>query len=240
MKTEKIANTTIEIKPIELCTTSIRIRGTSPLIVHNWSHKAKQEILDTQTGIKKTKKKHDYKLPSYDFCESLYWLDGKPEYDEEHLYSMSKQEDADAYVWKLYEEAISKPHRFGFPVTAIKNAAVMAASRNDLAVKSTWLKGAFFIKGEGKDMCAEIKGPDPVIREDMVRVGGISKTADIRFRPQFNDWYMDIEVTYNKNGPVTLEQIVNLINLGGFTCGLGEWRMEKNGNYGTYMVEPMG
>ena len=34
----------------------------------------------------------------------------------------------------------------------------------------------------------------------------------------------------------TLEQIVNLINLGGFTCGIGEWRPEKDGSFGTYQV----
>lgn len=240
MKTAKNATTTIEIKPIELRSTTVRIRGTSPLIVHAWSHKAKQEILDKQTGSTKTRKKHNYKLPAYDFCESLYWIEGKPEYDEETLFSMSKQEEAEAYVQGLCDEAFASNPRFGFPVTAIKQAAIMSASRNDLDIKTTTLRGSFFIKGEGPDMLAEIKGGLPSLREDMVRVGGISKTADIRFRPQFDEWYMDLEISYNVNGPITLEQIVNLINLGGFTCGIGEWRPEKNGNYGTYAVEAIG
>ena len=85
-------------------------------------------------------------------------------------------------------------------------------------------------------MLAEVKGSVPRMREDMVRVGGISKTADIRHRAQFDNWYMDLNVSYNANGPITLEQIVNLINLGGFTCGIGEWRPEKDGSFGTYRV----
>ena len=136
-----------------------------------------------------------------------------------------------------FNEAVEKGARWGFPVTAIKQAAVMAASRNEIGIKTTALRGAFFIKGEGPDMLAEVKGCVPTMREDMVRVGGISKTADIRHRAQFDDWYMDLEISYNANGPITLEQIINLVNLGGFTCGIGEWRPEKDGSYGTFMVE---
>ena len=238
MKTPK-TETAIVIKPVEIQTVTVRIRGLSPLIMHNWSHKAKQEMLDKQTGASKGKKKHTYKVPMYDFCESIYWISGKPNYDEDEVFSLAKQEDADAYIANQYTSAMnSKPApRFGFPVTAIKQAAVMAASRNELDVKTTALRGAFFIDGEGPLMLAEIKGSIPEIREDMVRVGGISKTSDIRYRAEFKEWYMDLNVSYNKNGPITIEQIVNLINLGGFTCGIGEWRPEKNGSYGMYRVE---
>lgn len=238
MKTAK-TDTAIVIKPVEIQTVNIRIRGISPLIVHNWAVKEKREMLEKQTGANKGKKKHTYKLPSYDFCESLYWISGKPEYDENELFNMAKQEEADAYVQSLFYEAMMNDPapRFGFPVTAIKQAAVMAASRNEIDVKTTALRGAFFIDGEGELMLAEIKGSQPIVREDMVRVGGISKTADIRYRAEFKEWYMDLKVSYNKNGPITIEQIVNLINLGGFTCGIGEWRPEKNGSYGMYRVD---
>lgn len=210
----------IEVKPVEIQRTVIRIRGTSPLIVHAWSHKAKQEMLDKQMGKTKTKSK-DAKDPVMDFCESLYWMAGKPsEYTEE-----------------AFEAAVANGARWGFPVTAIKQAAATASNRNELGIPMTKIRGAFFIEGDGPDMLAEIKGSVPHIREDMVRVGGMTKTADIRFRSQFDEWYMDLTVQYNKNGPISLEQIVNLINLGGFTCGLGEWRPEKDGSFGMYRVE---
>ena len=40
----------IGIRPINIQTVEFTIRGTSPLIVHAWSHKAKQEMLDKQRG----------------------------------------------------------------------------------------------------------------------------------------------------------------------------------------------
>ena len=51
-KTEEVV-----IRNFEQQTTKIRIVGDSPLIVHNWSEKAKKEMLDAQTGKNKTKKK---------------------------------------------------------------------------------------------------------------------------------------------------------------------------------------
>ena len=210
----------IAIQPVEKENVIVRIKGDTPLIVHAWSKKAKQEMLDKQTGKTKTSKKAE-KNPIQDFIESAYWMDGEPE----------------AFTEEAFEEAISKGARFGFPVTAIKQGAAMAASRNGIDIRTTQVKGAFFIEGEGPDQLAEIHSTTPPrMREDMVRVGGISKTADIRYRAQFDDWYMDLKIIFNKNGPISLEQIINLINLGGFSCGLGEWRMEKNGNYGAYSV----
>ncbi len=52
----------------------------------------------------------------------------------------------------------------------------------------------------------------------------------------FTNWYMDLEVAYNTNGLLSIEQIINMINLGGFVCGIGEWRPEKDGMYGMFHV----
>lgn len=214
---------TIVIKPIEIRTATIRIQGTAPLIMHKWSEKAKKMILDKQTKETKVKSR-DLKVPVADFIASAYWLTEEP------------KGETDEECENAFNAAVSSGARWGFPVTAIKQATIMSANRNDIDIKSTTLRGCFFIDGEGPDMLAEVKGSIPRMREDMVRVGGMSKTADIRHRAQFDNWYMDLNVSYNANGPITLEQIVNLINLGGFTCGIGEWRPEKDGSFGTYRV----
>ena len=210
----------IEVRPVEMNTIIVRIVGTTPLIVHKWSEKAKKEILDKQMNATKTKKK-DTKNPVADFISGAYWMTGEPE-----------EPTAEAF-----KAAVAAGAKWGFPVTAIKQAAIMAASRNGIDVKTTTLRGSFFIRGEGNDMLAEIKGCVPEMREDMVRVGGISKVADIRFRPMFKNWHMDLVIDYNANGMITPEQIINLINLGGFTCGIGEWRPEKDGSYGMFKVD---
>ena len=72
------------------------------------------------------------------------------------------------------------------------------------------------------------------MREDYVRIahGG----PDVRFRPEFKDWTMTFEMEYNEN-TYSIEQLINFINLGGFSCGLGEMRIEKGGNFGSYEVK---
>lgn len=207
----------IEIKPINIVTTTVRIAGDTPLIMHRWSEKAKRMILEKQ--MKKTKSSaKEAKNPIEDFIESIYWMEGKPsEYTEE-----------------AFEEACRNGARFGFPVTAIKQATISSAYRNGITKDMASLRGAFFIAGEGSELLAEVKGCTPTMREDTVRVG--MGVADIRFRGEFASWYMDLQVSYNANGAYTLDQIINLINVGGFSCGIGEWRPEKDGNYGMYHV----
>lgn len=207
----------IEIKPINIVTTTVRIAGDTPLIMHRWSEKAKRMILEKQ--MKKTKSSaKEAKNPVEDFIESIYWMEGKPsEYTEE-----------------AFDEACRNGARFGFPVTAIKQATISSAYRNGITKDMASLRGAFFIAGEGSELLAEVKGCTPTMREDMVRVG--MGVADIRFRGEFASWYMDLQVSYNANGAYTLDQIINLINVGGFSCGIGEWRPEKDGNYGMYHV----
>lgn len=129
-----------------------------------------------------------------------------------------------------YEEAFyrlpdGKP---GFPTIAFKQAAVSAGGRFSDGLKMTELRGAFFIDGE----LAEIKGK-PNMREDMVRVG--MGTADIRYRPEFKAWKVTLPIKYNAD-KISLEQLVNLFNLAGFGVGVGEWRPEKDGQYGMFHV----
>ena len=234
----------IEIKPIEIEEAKVRIRGTSPLIMHAWSAKAKREILIKELQITKTKGR-DKKNPLEDFCSSMYWLTKMPE--------------------EFTEEAVSEAlegARFGFPVTAFKQSAISAAYRMGWTKDMASIRGAFFIKPDAEGYYAgdlmissdrkridivtnvftpislvEIHSDTPVMREDMVVVGGIGRAADIRYRGQFNNWYADLTIQYNKNGQYSLEQILNFINAGGFTNGVGEWRPEKDGLNGMFQIE---
>ncbi len=208
---------TIEIRPVDIAIVNVRIVGDTPLIMHRWSEKAKREILDKEMG--KAKKARDLKRPVDDFCRSLYWMSEAPE-----------EGASDDEIMCAVESG-----HFGFPVTAIKQAAISAAYRSGMSKDKVSLQGAFFINGTGEEQLAEVKGTPPHIREDMVRVG--MGSADIRYRGEFDNWHMDLEVKYNKNGQYSLEQILNIINLGGFCCGIGEWRPEKSGQNGMYHIE---
>ena len=206
----------IEIKPIEIKKTTIRIVGDTPLIMHKWAEKAKREILEKHMKKTKTTAK-EAKNPVEDFINSMYWLTTPPE-------DMNEEG---------YERAINQGARFGFPVSAFKQAAISAAYRMGWAKDKMSLRGAFFIDSDENQMI-EIFSDPPVMREDMVRVG--MGAPDIRFRGEFRNWWADLTISYNANGPHTLEQIINIINAGGYVCGVGEWRPERDGQYGMFHV----
>lgn len=118
--------------------------------------------------------------------------------------------------------------RYGFPSVAFKAAAVDAATQVKGLTK-TYLRGAFHTQGE----LTEIVG-EPRMREDMVRIG--MGTADIRWRAEFPEWSAPLRVRFNENS-ITIAQLVHLFNAAGFSCGLGEWRPQKDGSYGMFHVE---
>ena len=210
---------TLEVRSVEIERVSISIVGDSPLIVHAWSEKAKRQMLEAQMKATKTKG-HDPKNPVEDFINSLYWVGQKPtDYTEE-----------------AFAAAVEAGAQWGVPVTAIKQAAASGGFRSGALKDRMGIRGSFFIEGVqvGGDTLAVIEGPAPVMREDMVKVG--MGTADLRYRGMFESWRMNLTISYNKNGPISLEQIVNLINLGGYMVGIGEWRPERDGQYGMFHV----
>ena len=72
------------------------------------------------------------------------------------------------------------------------------------------------------------------MREDSVRVG--MGTADLRYRGEFENWRMNLEIEYNKTSKYDKEAIMTMINAGGFTVGIGEWRPDKSGDHGRFHV----
>ena len=207
----------IEIRPIEIKKVTVRVVGDTPLIMHAWSEKAKRMMLEAQMGIAKGKKK-EVKNPADDFIRSMYWLTPMPE---------------DGTV-ESFEEAIANGARFGFPVTAFKQAAISAAYRMGWAKDKMSMRGAFYIDSDENGMI-EIHSDTPEMREDMVKVG--MGTADIRYRGEFKNWHADLTISYNANGQYSLENIVNIINAGGYVCGVGEWRPERDGQNGMFHVQ---
>ena len=216
MATKKANTEVIEIRPIEIKKVNVRVVGDTPLIMHAWSEKAKRMMLEAQMGIAKGKKK-EVKNPADDFIRSMYWLTPMPE-------------DG---TMESFEEAIANGARFGFPVTAFKQAAISAAYRMGWAKDKMSMRGAFFIDSDENGMI-EIHSDTPEMREDMVKVG--MGTADIRYRGEFKNWYADLTISYNANGQYSLENIVNIINAGGYVCGVGEWRPERDGQNGMFHV----
>ena len=207
-KTEEIM-----IRKLEIIETKIRIVGDSPLIVHAWSEKAKKEMLDAQTGAAKTKKK-PCKMPFDDFARALYWMTPMP---TEHITDPCNGEPRDIVTEELFDKAIADGARFGFPANSFKMAG------NSAAYRKGWVKTQMALRGE------------PYMREDMVKVG--MGSSDLRYRPIFENWFCDLTLRLDKGFGLTLDNVINVINAGGSACGVGEWRVEKDGYFGQYHVE---
>jgi hypothetical protein len=194
------SSTAVRLERIKREVAKIEVKGTAPLIVHAWSHKAKQQMLDAQQGRKNPKQAKD---PAADYEASMYRFE-----DGSH----------------------------GFPTLGFKSATVTGGARTfGKSVRMTEMRIAlsFIPDGIGTqgDMLTRIAG-EPTMREDMVRVG--MGTADLRYRAEYRDWSAVLIVEYLPN-MIDLNSIVALVDAGGAN-GVGEWRPEKDGVFGTYEV----
>lgn len=241
MATKSAKTEVINIEPIKKVLTKVKIVGDSPLICHNFDVKAQREILEKEMGIQKVAKAK--KNPFEDFASSMYWLEKMPE----------------VFTKESIDEALSKEPRFGFPLTGLKQSAISAAYRLGWSKDKASLRGVFFIEPtvEGyysgdmeisEDQKAihiipNVFHPEPMIeinyeritmRRDTVRVG--MGSADLRYRGQLEGWSAEFTISYNENGTHNLDKIISMLNAGGYVCGIGEWRPEKDGQYGQYHV----
>jgi len=129
----------------------------------------------------------------------------------------------------LYEVP-GQPDVYGLPAGGIKKALVTAGGRFT-EQKMTILRGAFSITGE----VIPILGSKPQMRTDVVRLQGMGRPADLRYRAEFRKWSMDIPIIFNAD-IVSVDQVVGLFQICGFSVGFGDWRPECNGIYGQFEV----
>lgn len=127
--------------------------------------------------------------------------------------------------------------RPGMKLIAFKNAAVTSVTSLGKEFTKVGARQAFFIlrDKDGGDL-TPIHYPEdtpPYMRTDTVPVG--NGGTDLRYRPEFLRWGVTLAIEFNTRA-ISQDQLVNLINLGGFSVGVGEWRPEKKGDHGRFKV----
>lgn len=186
------------------------IIGDTPLICHAWSQKAKLQMLAKQTKAVKAAK--EARNPEEDFANSLYRIsDGS----------------------------------YGFPLMAIKDSIVSVAHK-DKGIEKKQVRETIRLDGQmiraytahSPAICdmpvIKIYGTDPEMREDMARIGGgIQKTSALVYRAQFTRWAMRVRGSTNKN-IIPLDALAYLVDEAGAACGIGDWRPEKSGIFGSF------
>jgi len=214
----------IEVPEMEREFFTIDIEGTSPLLTHKWSDRAKETILAKQ--LKKANKGREIRDPIRDFLESIYFLNGNiPTEIYKILTEQGREINSD--VADIFADV-----SVGIPAAAFKNAAVGACRCVD-GLTMVMARGAFFIKEDSAGN-VKIDYERLTIREDTVRVG--KGSSDLRYRACFYDWSARLTIECNPLA-MSKEQVINLVDISGFASGVGDWRPENNGSYGMYRIK---
>jgi hypothetical protein len=118
--------------------------------------------------------------------------------------------------------------RVCIPPVAFKSA-MLTASTQLKALKKTQLRTALFVEGASVPITYE----ECIPRMDMVRTSGMTRTPDVRFRPSFTGWKARMIIQFSDS--LSVQTVVDLLQRAG-TVGVGEWRPEKNGTFGTFRI----
>lgn len=226
----------IEIKKVPVERARIKIVGDTPLLVHAWSEKVKKQLLTDMQMSKREKKEkeHEKKDPFADFVEAAYWITPMPQ-----VRGLPEEEQI-----KLFEEAIENGAQFGFPTIAFKKAAITACYTSGIIKSTTLMRRLFHVNavhgahvGSSQELAVLNIEEPPECSEDVVKVGPFNnRVPDLRYRPSFRKWSVELEISLIKTGMFTMNDIINAIDRGGFMNGVGEWRTEKDGEFGNYHV----
>lgn len=200
---------TINIPDIKLERHKLWLIGTAPLIVHAFPEKARKQMLDKQ--MKTAKGGRDARDP-YDEVEAAKYMlpDG----------------------------------RHGFPAVAFKDTAVTACTSLSDVTKVA-ARQAFRVEGIAMNARGVIDGSfvrtalvplvtgEPTIREDVVRLSGIGRTPEMRYRPEYWPWGVELDVVLNPQ-VVSIGQLGSMFQAAGHGVGVGDYRPERDGDCGTF------
>lgn len=108
-----------------------------------------------------------------------------------------------------------------------KKSAIRGAKHCGLVMKDAI--SSFFVDGEKLPL--EFERCE--MRQDTVRIGNGS--ADIRYRPEYTGWSVNLDITFNSN-LISADQLIACFNAAGFGVGVGDWRPERGGDHGRFRL----
>lgn len=191
----------LDIRALSTESMLVPIVGTSPVITHRFSEKARKQMLDNMQGRKAPKVPKD---PDAEYQAAMYRLDDGG---------------------------------YGIPALAFKQAIVDASRFYGKNVSMVILRMAVFVKGvfpeAGGQALIPIDG-EPHMREDVTTVG--MGGHDLRYRPEFSEWSAVLPITF-VSSMLTADSVLSLIQAAGMGVGVGEWRPERSGDFGTFAID---
>jgi hypothetical protein len=192
----------VSITPPNIKTAVFTIEGTAPLVIHRFSTKAKNMMLDKMregSTAKKGKKR-----------EPL---------DEEATFNASRYVSKDGWdgfnVASVRCAIISACRLVGFKMTLAKLSVFVEADGRDV------LEPQFGL--------IRILGAKPVMQQDIARVE--TGQAYVTIRAAYHDWSAKIRIRFDAD-QFTIEDVSNLLSRAGAQVGIGEGRPDSKNSAG--------
>jgi hypothetical protein len=199
------------IKPANIVRTTLKIRGTAPLVINKFSNKAKAQMMATMSTSKADKKAKSER-PTRDY-EADY--KGAMYVDKEGWNGIN----ASAFRTAMIDAC----RTVGLVMTKAKMSVFVIADGYDVE------SGLPLVRIHSKS------GPE---RTDMP-VRNDNGSADIRIRPMWREWSCDVQIEFDAD-LITAESVVNLLDRAGRQVGVCEGRpFSKNSTgmgWGTFQV----
>ena len=131
--------------------------------------------------------------------------------------------------------------------------ALYKSPDGEIYVPATQLKGSLMeagkqmrVVGKGKATYSKLFGAVVIIEPDTIpmspqkweideRAVVIQRTRIIRYRPKFKDWSLKFNVVV-MDDDISLEVVKEGLDIAGNYCGIGDFRPQKKGSYGRFIV----
>ena len=134
--------------------------------------------------------------------------------------------------WKTTLHVVNAEElRFGYPGAAFHSALINAGRFS--GIQMTHLSGWFRVHWG----LLEIHGDAPVMDEAMGRPPGQQQMMPI-YRARFNDWQIDVPVKFDES-LLPLKSFLGLFARAGQQVGVGAFRPQNKGPFGTFKVEAL-
>jgi len=199
------------IKPANIVRTTLRIKGTAPLVMAKFSQKTRQQLLANMSASGANKKAKSARPPR--------------NYDEEFKNAQHRTVGG----------------RHGIPCAAFRNAMIdacrLAGVMMTRAKMSIFIIADGVDEDDGTPLAYIVSKKAPEKLESLVR--NDNGSADIRIRPMWREWGADVTIEFDAD-MITAESVVNLLDRAGRQVGILEGRpFSKNScgqGWGTFTV----
>ncbi len=117
--------------------------------------------------------------------------------------------------------------RVGFPASGVHGAIRRAVKQSNITMVD-YNCMATVLPDDGRLMA--IEGSTPKLRSDTIR-------GNVVHRAEITDWGAVVKIRYDAQA-LKKNDIMSLLVKAGLSVGIGAWRPEKNGTFGTFTIDP--